>query len=86
MSILGWAFFGLIAGFIASKVVNARGEGCFINMALGVVGAFVGGGIFSFLGHPMWFHFSLGSMLVAILGAVVVLLIWNAATGKHRLR
>jgi uncharacterized membrane protein YeaQ/YmgE (transglycosylase-associated protein family) len=86
MSILGWIIFGLIAGFIASKIVNARGEGCFLNIALGVVGAVVGGGIFALLGHPVQFHFSIGSMFAAILGAIVVLLIWYAVTGKKTLR
>jgi uncharacterized membrane protein YeaQ/YmgE (transglycosylase-associated protein family) len=47
MSLLGWIFFGLITGFIASKVVNRQGEGCFLNIALGLVGAMVGGFIFS---------------------------------------
>ncbi len=86
MSILGWLFFGLITGFIASKIVNQRGEGCFINIALGMAGAVVGGAMFTFLGHQVFFHFSLGSMIVAILGAVVVLLIWNAATGRRGLK
>ena len=86
MSIVSWLFFGLIAGFIASKIVNARGEGCIINIALGIVGAVVGGALFTFLGHRVWFHFGLGSMLVAIIGAVVVLLVWNAATGRRGLR
>jgi uncharacterized membrane protein YeaQ/YmgE (transglycosylase-associated protein family) len=86
MSLFGWLFFGLISGFIASKVVNARGEGCFINIALGVVGAMVGGSLFAFLGYPVWFHFSLESMLVAIIGAVVVLLVWNAATGRRSVK
>jgi len=86
MSILGWLFFGLIAGFIASKIVNARGEGCFLNIVLGIVGAVAGGGIFALLGHPVMFHFSLWSMFVAVVGAVVVLLLWHAATGKHGLR
>lgn len=86
MSIIGWLFFGLITGFIASKIVNRRGEGCFLNIALGVLGALLGGAIFAFLGHPVWFHFSLGSMLVAILGAVIVLLVWHAATGRKTLR
>ena len=46
MSILGWAIFGAITGFIASKIVNRRGEGCILNIALGLVGALVGGAIF----------------------------------------
>ncbi len=86
MSILGWLFFGLITGFIASKIVNQRGEGCFINIALGMAGAVVGGAMFTFLGHQVFFHFSLGSMIVAVIGAVVVLLIWNAATGRRGLK
>ncbi len=86
MSIVGWLFFGLITGFIASKIVNARGEGCFIDIALGVVGALVGGAIFAFLGHPVVYHFSLWSMFVAIIGAVVVLFIWHAITGRRTLR
>lgn len=83
MSILGWLFFGLITGFIANKVVNKRGEGCILNVALGVVGALVGGAVFSLLGHPVFFHFSLTSMIVAVIGAVIVLLVWHAATGRR---
>ena len=86
MSILGWIFFGLITGFIASKIVNDRGEGCFLNIALGVVGALVGGAIFAFLGEPVFFHFSIWSMFVAVLGAVIVLYVWHAATGRTRLK
>jgi len=86
MSILGWLFFGLIVGFIANKIVNQRGEGCFVNIAVGIVGAALGGAIFAFLGHPVLYHFSLMSMLVAIVGAVVVLLLWHAATGRKTLR
>ena len=86
MSILGWCFFGLIAGFIASKIVNREGEGCILNVVLGIVGAVLGGAIFAFLGHPVLFQFSLWSMLVAIIGAVVVLLIWHAITGHRTFR
>ncbi|MBU6299320.1 MAG: GlsB/YeaQ/YmgE family stress response membrane protein [Alphaproteobacteria bacterium] len=86
MSILGWIIFGLITGFIASKIVNDRGEGCFLNIALGVAGAVVGGAMFSFLGEPVFFHFSLWSMFVAVLGAVIVLYIYHAVTGRKTLR
>jgi uncharacterized membrane protein YeaQ/YmgE (transglycosylase-associated protein family) len=86
MSIFGWLFFGLITGFIASKIVNERGEGCFLNIALGILGAVLGGAMFAFLGYPVWFHFSLWSMFVAIIGAVIVLLVWHAATGRKTLR
>lgn len=86
MGFFGWIFFGLISGFIASKLVNARGQGCIINIALGIVGAVVGGALFSYLGEPVFFHFSFKSMLVAIVGAVVVLVVWNALTGRRSFR
>lgn len=87
MSILGWIFFGLITGFIASKIVNRRGEGCFLNIALGLAGALVGGALFSALGtHISWHFFSLTSMLAAILGAVIVLALYHALTGRRTLR
>jgi len=86
MSILGWAFFGLITGFIASRIVNARGEGCFLNIALGLVGAMVGGFIFSHIGGTGISGFNINSMFVAVIGAIVVLFLYHAATGRHGLR
>jgi len=86
MSLLGWIFFGLISGFIASKVVNNRGEGCLVNIALGLVGALVGGLIFSEIGGSSITGFNLYSILVAIVGAIVVLLIYHAVTGRRGLR
>ena len=86
MSLLGWIFLGLISGFIASKVVNSQGEGCFLNIALGLVGAMVGGFIFSAIGGTSIMGFNLYSMLVAIVGAIVVLLLYRAITGNRTLR
>jgi uncharacterized membrane protein YeaQ/YmgE (transglycosylase-associated protein family) len=86
MSILGWAFFGLITGFIASRIVNARGEGCFLNIALGLLGAMVGGFIFSHIGGTGISGFNINSMFVAVIGAIVVLFLYHAATGRHGLR
>jgi uncharacterized membrane protein YeaQ/YmgE (transglycosylase-associated protein family) len=88
MSVLGWIFFGLITGFIASKVVNREGEGCLVNIALGFVGALVGGFVYRQISgfDAFSFHFDLISMLVAIVGAIVVLLIYHAATGRRTLR
>jgi uncharacterized membrane protein YeaQ/YmgE (transglycosylase-associated protein family) len=86
MSILGWIFFGLITGFVASRIVNRRGEGCIMNVVLGLVGALVGGFIFRQLTHFDAFHFNLVSMFVAIIGAIVVLLIYHALTGRRGLR
>jgi uncharacterized membrane protein YeaQ/YmgE (transglycosylase-associated protein family) len=86
MSILGWAIFGMITGFVASKIVNRRGEGCIVNMVLGLVGALVGGAIFRGISDFDMFGFNLTSMFVAILGAVVVLFLWHAITGNRTLR
>ena len=86
MSILGWIVFGLITGFVASKIVNARGEGCILNIVLGLVGAVVGGFIFTHLGGHKVTGFDLYSMFVAIIGAVVVLLLYHAVTGRRGMR
>ena len=86
MSILGWAIFGMITGFVASKVVNRRGEGCIVNMVLGLVGALVGGAIFRGISDFDMFRFNLTSMFVAILGAIIVLFLWHAVTGSRILR
>jgi uncharacterized membrane protein YeaQ/YmgE (transglycosylase-associated protein family) len=75
---------GLIAGFIASKIVNKRGEGVFMDIVLGIVGALVGGFIFSTLGSSGVTGFNLYSMIVAVIGAVVVLLVYHAITGRRR--
>jgi uncharacterized membrane protein YeaQ/YmgE (transglycosylase-associated protein family) len=83
---IGWIVFGLITGFIASKVVNRRGEGCILNVALGIVGAFVGGYIFTAIGGRPITGFDIYSMFVAVIGAVVVLLIYHAVTGRNGLR
>jgi uncharacterized membrane protein YeaQ/YmgE (transglycosylase-associated protein family) len=73
MSILGWIILGLIAGFIASKIVNRTGEGLFLDIILGIVGGVVGGWLFEFFGKAGVTGFNLYSMFVAIVGAVVVL-------------
>lgn len=86
MSLLGWIFFGLITGFIASHVVNKRGEGCILNIALGIVGAVVGGFIFNTIGGHGVTGFNLYSMFVAVIGAIIVLLLFHAATGRRGLR
>ena len=83
MSIIGWIVLGLISGFIASKVVNQRGEGCILNIALGIAGAFVGGIIFTALGETGVTGFNLWSMFVAVIGAIVVLVLYHAIFGRR---
>ena len=78
MSILAWIVLGLIAGFIGSKVVNKTGEGIILDIVLGVVGAVVGGWLFRFFGSTGVTGLNLWSMLVAIIGAVVVLVAYHA--------
>ena len=86
MSLLGWIIFGLITGFIASRVVNRRGEGCILNVVLGVLGACVGGFIFNAIGGHGVTGFNLYSMFVAVVGAIVVLLLFHALRGRSGLR
>ena len=83
MSIIGWIVLGLIAGFIASQIVNRQGECLVMDIVLGVIGAIVGGWLFAFFGGQGVTGFNLYSMVVAIVGAVVVLLIYHAITGRR---
>ena len=78
MSIIGWIVLGLIAGWIASKIVNKRGEGFFGDIILGVIGAVVGGALFSAVGGAGVTGFNVYSLLVAIIGSIVVLVIYHA--------
>lgn len=86
MSVVGWILFGLITGFVASRIVNRQGEGCILNVVLGIVGACVGGFIFTRIGGMGVTGFNLYSMFVAIVGAIVVLVIYHAVTGRRGLR
>jgi uncharacterized membrane protein YeaQ/YmgE (transglycosylase-associated protein family) len=78
MSIFAWIILGLLAGFIGSKLVNKQGEGMFLDIILGVIGAVVGGWLFNKFGAVGVTGLNLYSLLVAVIGAVVVLLIYHA--------
>ena len=78
MSIIAWIVLGLIAGFIASKIVNKQGEGIILDIVLGVVGAVVGGWLFTTFGAVGVTGFNLWSVLVAVIGAIVVLVVYHA--------
>ena len=78
MSILAWIVLGLIAGFVGSKIVNRTGEGLVLDLALGIVGAVVGGFLFNLFGSAGVTGLNLYSFIVAIVGAVVVLLVYHA--------
>lgn len=83
MSILGWLVLGLIAGFIASKLVNHSGSGALLDIVLGIVGAMVGGFITTSMGGAPVTGFNIYSMAVAVLGAVVVLVLYHALVGRR---
>ena len=78
MSFIAWIVLGLISGFIASKLVNKTGEGFLLDIVLGVVGALVGGWLFNEFGMAGVTGVNLYSMLVAVVGAVIVLVVYHA--------
>ena len=78
MSILVWIVLGLISGFIASKIVNKPGAGALADIVLGIVGAVVGGWLFNSIGHTGVTGLNLYSILVAVVGAVIVLFLYHA--------
>lgn len=85
MSIIGWLVLGLIAGFIASKIVNKTGEGVFMDIVLGIIGAVVGGYLFNAAGSIGISGFNIWSMFVAVIGAVIVLFVYHAVIGRRTL-
>lgn len=78
MSVLSWIVLGLIAGFIASKIVNKQGAGLLLDIVLGIVGAMVGGFLFRLIGMRGVTGFNLSSLLMATVGAIVILFIYHA--------
>jgi uncharacterized membrane protein YeaQ/YmgE (transglycosylase-associated protein family) len=84
MSIISWIILGLIAGFIGSRIVDKQGQGFWLNIALGIIGALVGGFLFDLFGATGITGLNIWSMIVAIVGSIVVLLIYNALTGRRR--
>jgi uncharacterized membrane protein YeaQ/YmgE (transglycosylase-associated protein family) len=85
MSIIGWIVLGLVSGFIASKIVNKSGEGVLLDIILGIVGAIVGGFLFNEFGAAGVTGFNLYSMVVAVIGAIVVLVVYHAVVGRRAL-
>jgi uncharacterized membrane protein YeaQ/YmgE (transglycosylase-associated protein family) len=83
MSFIAWIILGLISGFIASKLVNKSGEGVVLDLILGVIGAFVGGWLFSTFGMTGVTGLNIYSMVVAVIGAVVVLVLYHALVRRR---
>ncbi|MFK4824190.1 GlsB/YeaQ/YmgE family stress response membrane protein [Paenochrobactrum sp. BZR 588] len=86
MSIISWIILGLISGFIGSKIVNKSGQGMFLDIALGIAGAILGGIVFTFFGAQGITGLNIYSLIVAVIGAIIVLVIYHAISGKRRLR
>jgi uncharacterized membrane protein YeaQ/YmgE (transglycosylase-associated protein family) len=86
MSIIAWILLGLIAGFVASKIVNRTGEGVVVDVLLGIVGAVVGGWLFRIFGMHGVTGFNLGSLVVATIGAAAVLLVYHAVSRSNGFR
>jgi len=78
MSFITWIILGLIAGFIASKIVNKTGAGVLLDIVLGIVGAVVGGWLFGVVGGSGVTGLNLYSLLVAVIGAIAVLVVYHA--------
>jgi uncharacterized membrane protein YeaQ/YmgE (transglycosylase-associated protein family) len=78
MGILSWIVLGAIAGWLASMFINRSGEGLFRDIVLGIVGGVVGGWIFAAMGSTGVTGFNLWSLFVAVIGAVVVLMLYHA--------
>ena len=87
-NILGWIVFGAFVGWLATMFMGKQGGGCIVNIALGLVGSVAGGFLFSALGPVFHYenHGFVVSTIVAVIGAIIVLAIWNAITGHRPLR
>ncbi len=83
MSFIGWIILGAIAGWIASKIVNKQGEGFIVDLILGIIGAVVGGFLFTTFGFAGTTGFNFYSLFVAVIGAIVVLWIYHAVVGRR---
>ena len=82
MGIIAWIVLGLIAGFIASKIYVGSGQGFLLDIVLGIVGAVVGGYLFTAFGATGVTGFNIYSMIVAIIGAVIVLWLYHAIAAR----
>jgi uncharacterized membrane protein YeaQ/YmgE (transglycosylase-associated protein family) len=86
MNIIGWIIIGGLAGWIASMVTGRNDQmGCLMNIVVGVVGGIIGGWLMQLLtdADPMG-DFSIQALLVAIVGAVILLGLVNLIFGRRR--
>jgi uncharacterized membrane protein YeaQ/YmgE (transglycosylase-associated protein family) len=83
MGVIAWIVVGLVAGFIGSKIVNKTGEGLVRDIVLGIIGALVGGWIFTAMGASGVNGVNIYSIFVAVIGAIVVLVLYHAIFGRR---
>jgi uncharacterized membrane protein YeaQ/YmgE (transglycosylase-associated protein family) len=83
MSFVAWIVLGLIAGFIASKLVNKSGEGMLLDILLGIVGAVLGGWLFNTFGMHGVTGLNVYSVAVAVIGATVFLVAYHTLTTRR---
>lgn len=83
-SIIVWVVIGGLAGWVASKIVGTdKSQGVIGNIVVGILGALVGGFVIGLLGGEGFSGFNIWSFLVALLGAVILLFIWKAISGRR---
>ena len=86
MEFIGWIILGALAGWLASIVTGRNAQmGCLANIIVGIVGGMIGGWVMSFFGGQGVTGFNIPSLLVAVLGAVILLFIWNAIAGRRKI-
>ena len=86
MNIFAWIAVGLVAGFLARWIVKDQRAGCLYTMVVGILGALIGGALMNAAGHKGVNEFDLRSVLVAALGAVLLLLVLQAIGGRYSRR
>ena len=87
MSFLAWIVLGLVTGFLWRKLINKRGEGMILDIVLGILGACIGGDLFSIFEAHGVTGMNLYSLLVAVIGSVIFLIVYNAiGRGQQRRR
>src|SRR6266404_1031525 len=84
MSMMAWIVLGLVAGFIGSKIVNKTGEGLILDIVLGILGAIAGGYVFNALGAHGVTGLNLYSLFVAVVGSIMLLVIYHAIFRRRR--
>jgi uncharacterized membrane protein YeaQ/YmgE (transglycosylase-associated protein family) len=78
MHFLTWIILGLVAGFIGSKIVNKHGDGIILDIIIGIVGALLGGWLFSLFGETGVTGLNIWSLFVAVIGSIVLLVAYHA--------